>query len=329
MRNRRRVRDQCLRLSCVQRSVPYCRLHRRQRSGHLVNLSSIGGLVGLPGWGIYNSQICHRGAFGNPQRSSALGIRVTIVSRGLSGPISSADRWPPPGRNSRLRANSRSHPRRGFAAQRLATGRSRTCGGSHHQGGRRGKSASAPPRLPWAMERASAGLKPCGANSPRGAAWRFRPTTPVRERPLDQSTPGESESPGKGWQARGISFTRNSGDGSRRAALGQPSHKRARIRPAAADLRTVEAGGQPPVRDSRSDPALKSAERNIVPKGALEWRRGSLERRRAATSRSHWKGNAAARAFPVNGDCKEPSGSSSYPDGAENKRRRRTLLDES
>jgi NADP-dependent 3-hydroxy acid dehydrogenase YdfG len=28
---------------------------RRQRSGHVVNLSSIGGLVGLPGWGIYNA----------------------------------------------------------------------------------------------------------------------------------------------------------------------------------------------------------------------------------------------------------------------------------
>jgi NAD(P)-dependent dehydrogenase (short-subunit alcohol dehydrogenase family) len=28
---------------------------RKQRSGHIVNLSSIGGLVGLPGWGIYNA----------------------------------------------------------------------------------------------------------------------------------------------------------------------------------------------------------------------------------------------------------------------------------
>jgi NAD(P)-dependent dehydrogenase (short-subunit alcohol dehydrogenase family) len=28
---------------------------RRQKSGHIINLSSIGGLVGLPGWGIYNS----------------------------------------------------------------------------------------------------------------------------------------------------------------------------------------------------------------------------------------------------------------------------------
>jgi NAD(P)-dependent dehydrogenase (short-subunit alcohol dehydrogenase family) len=28
---------------------------REQRSGHVVNLSSIGGLVGLPGWGIYNA----------------------------------------------------------------------------------------------------------------------------------------------------------------------------------------------------------------------------------------------------------------------------------
>jgi NAD(P)-dependent dehydrogenase (short-subunit alcohol dehydrogenase family) len=28
---------------------------RKQRSGHIVNLSSIGGLTGMPGWGIYNS----------------------------------------------------------------------------------------------------------------------------------------------------------------------------------------------------------------------------------------------------------------------------------
>ena len=28
---------------------------RKQRTGHIVNLSSIGGLTGLPGWGIYNS----------------------------------------------------------------------------------------------------------------------------------------------------------------------------------------------------------------------------------------------------------------------------------
>ena len=57
---------------------------RKQRSGHIVNLSSIGGLVGLPGWGIYNST-----KFAVEGLSEALaaelaplGIRVTVVEPG-------------------------------------------------------------------------------------------------------------------------------------------------------------------------------------------------------------------------------------------------------
>ena len=57
---------------------------RKQRSGHIVNLSSIGGLVGLPGFGIYNAT-----KFAVEGLSEALatevgplGIRVTIVEPG-------------------------------------------------------------------------------------------------------------------------------------------------------------------------------------------------------------------------------------------------------
>jgi len=57
---------------------------RKQRSGHVVNLSSIGGLVGLPGWGIYNAT-----KFAVEGLSEALatelaplGIGVTIVEPG-------------------------------------------------------------------------------------------------------------------------------------------------------------------------------------------------------------------------------------------------------
>jgi NAD(P)-dependent dehydrogenase (short-subunit alcohol dehydrogenase family) len=57
---------------------------RKQRSGHIVNLSSIGGLVGLPGWGIYNAT-----KFAVEGISEALavelaplGIGVTIVEPG-------------------------------------------------------------------------------------------------------------------------------------------------------------------------------------------------------------------------------------------------------
>ncbi len=57
---------------------------RERRSGHIVNLSSIGGLTGSPGWGIYNST-----KFAVEGLSEALaaelaplGIRVTIVEPG-------------------------------------------------------------------------------------------------------------------------------------------------------------------------------------------------------------------------------------------------------
>jgi len=57
---------------------------RARRSGHIVNLSSIGGLTGSPGWGIYNST-----KFAVEGLSEALaaelaplGIRVTIVEPG-------------------------------------------------------------------------------------------------------------------------------------------------------------------------------------------------------------------------------------------------------
>ncbi|PYU28925.1 MAG: short-chain dehydrogenase/reductase [Acidobacteria bacterium] len=61
--------------------LPYL---RKQRSGHIVNLSSIGGLAGLPGWGLYNST-----KFAVEGLSEALaaelaplGIGVTIVEPG-------------------------------------------------------------------------------------------------------------------------------------------------------------------------------------------------------------------------------------------------------
>jgi NAD(P)-dependent dehydrogenase (short-subunit alcohol dehydrogenase family) len=57
---------------------------RQQRSGHIVNISSIGGLAGMPGWGIYNST-----KFAVEGLSEALaaelaplGIGVTIVEPG-------------------------------------------------------------------------------------------------------------------------------------------------------------------------------------------------------------------------------------------------------
>jgi len=57
---------------------------RKQRSGHIVNLSSIGGLIGLPGWGFYNAT-----KFAVEGLSEALatemeplGVHVTIIEPG-------------------------------------------------------------------------------------------------------------------------------------------------------------------------------------------------------------------------------------------------------
>ena len=68
-------------LRVIRAALPHL---RKQRSGHIVNLSSIGGLVGLPGWGIYNST-----KFAVEGLSEALaaelipmGIRVTAIEPG-------------------------------------------------------------------------------------------------------------------------------------------------------------------------------------------------------------------------------------------------------
>lgn len=57
---------------------------RKQKSGHIVNLSSIGGLVGLPGWGIYNStKFAVEGlSEALAVEGAPLGIGVTIVEPG-------------------------------------------------------------------------------------------------------------------------------------------------------------------------------------------------------------------------------------------------------
>ena len=74
--------------------------HMRPRhSGHIVNLSSIGGLVGLPGWGIYNAtKFAVEGiSEALSQELAPLGIGVTIVEPGpfrtdfLGGSLSMAE----------------------------------------------------------------------------------------------------------------------------------------------------------------------------------------------------------------------------------------------
>jgi NAD(P)-dependent dehydrogenase (short-subunit alcohol dehydrogenase family) len=66
----------------VTRAVlPYL---RRQRSGHVVNLSSIGGLIGSPGWGYYNASKFAVEGFSEAIHAelAPLGVHVTIVEPG-------------------------------------------------------------------------------------------------------------------------------------------------------------------------------------------------------------------------------------------------------
>jgi NAD(P)-dependent dehydrogenase (short-subunit alcohol dehydrogenase family) len=57
---------------------------RAQRSGHIVNLSSIGGLIGSPGWGFYNATKFAVEGFSEALAAEVkpLGIHVTIVEPG-------------------------------------------------------------------------------------------------------------------------------------------------------------------------------------------------------------------------------------------------------
>jgi NAD(P)-dependent dehydrogenase (short-subunit alcohol dehydrogenase family) len=57
---------------------------RQRRSGHIVNLSSIGGLIGLPGWGFYNSSKFAVEGFSEALgvELAPLGVKVLIVEPG-------------------------------------------------------------------------------------------------------------------------------------------------------------------------------------------------------------------------------------------------------
>ncbi len=57
---------------------------RKQRSGHILNLSSIGGLTGAPGWGLYNASKFAVEGFSEALAAelAPLGIKVTIIEPG-------------------------------------------------------------------------------------------------------------------------------------------------------------------------------------------------------------------------------------------------------
>jgi len=57
---------------------------RQRRSGHIINLSSIGGLIGSPGWGFYNATKFAVEGFSEAlaEEVKPLGVRVTVVEPG-------------------------------------------------------------------------------------------------------------------------------------------------------------------------------------------------------------------------------------------------------
>jgi NAD(P)-dependent dehydrogenase (short-subunit alcohol dehydrogenase family) len=59
-------------------------LLRKQRSGHILNLSSIGGLTGAPGWGYYNASKFAVEGFSEALAAemAPLGVHVTIIEPG-------------------------------------------------------------------------------------------------------------------------------------------------------------------------------------------------------------------------------------------------------
>jgi NAD(P)-dependent dehydrogenase (short-subunit alcohol dehydrogenase family) len=61
--------------------LPYL---RKQRSGHILNLSSIGGLIGLPGWGYYHASKFAVEGFSEALAAelAPLGIHVTVIEPG-------------------------------------------------------------------------------------------------------------------------------------------------------------------------------------------------------------------------------------------------------
>ena len=119
---------------------------RERRSGRIVNMSSIGGLVGLPGFGIYNST-----KFAVEGLSEALaaevaplGIRVILVEPGpfrteFPGRLAGREREG----IGRLQGNLRPHAGQRCRAQWSSTGRSCTGGRCHCPGRYGGATAAA------------------------------------------------------------------------------------------------------------------------------------------------------------------------------------------
>lgn len=68
-------------LNMIRAVAPYFRL---QKSGHIINISSVGGLVGSPGWGLYNSTKFAVEGFSEAlyKELKPLNIHVTVVEPG-------------------------------------------------------------------------------------------------------------------------------------------------------------------------------------------------------------------------------------------------------
>ena len=158
---------------------------RRQRSGHIINVSSVGGYTGYPGWGVYGAT-----KFAVEGISEALagevaplGIKVTVVEPGffrtdfldeiLAGAHRAAHR--------RLQRERRQHPRARRRRQPRPARRSAQAGERLHRARRMPRTRRCGCR--WAATRWS-GSKRRTPSSQRnwlnGGASRPRPTSPSK-----------------------------------------------------------------------------------------------------------------------------------------------------
>jgi len=108
----------------------------RPAPGRIINISSLGGLVGFPGSGYYNATSSRWRACRTPwQGDRASGHRVTLIEPGRSAPTGRAAPCARPRRPSPTTPRAPGPPQGHQRQQRKTAGRSHAGGGGDHSGG--------------------------------------------------------------------------------------------------------------------------------------------------------------------------------------------------
>ena len=168
---------------------------RRQRSGHIINISSVGGYTGYPGWGVYGAT-----KFAVEGISEALagevaplGIKVTVVEPGFfrTDFLDDILAGRAPRRHRRLSRERRQDPRARRRIQPRPARRSAQAGAGLHGAGRMPRTRRCACR--WAATRWSGSRRrtPSSQGNWRdGGRSRPRPTSPMTALERRQKKPG-------------------------------------------------------------------------------------------------------------------------------------------